>query len=64
MGLSISFTPQVHQQVIDRITKGVEAYGFVCRGVTESPLKGDKGGNTGESLHMHTHSRISNAGRV
>jgi hypothetical protein len=41
--------PQVHQQVITRITKGVEAYGFSCRGVTESPLKGDKGGNTGDA---------------
>uniref|UniRef100_A0A383W5Y5 RNA-binding S4 domain-containing protein n=1 Tax=Tetradesmus obliquus TaxID=3088 RepID=A0A383W5Y5_TETOB len=44
--------PKVHQQVIDRITKGVEAYGFVCRGVTESPLKGDKGGNTEFLAHF------------
>eukprot|EP00882_Tetradesmus_deserticola_P008485 GHRQ01008948.1.p1 GENE.GHRQ01008948.1~~GHRQ01008948.1.p1 ORF type:complete len:364 (+),score=119.49 GHRQ01008948.1:200-1291(+) len=44
--------PGVHRQVIARITQGVEAYGFSCRGVTESPLKGDKGGNTEFLAHF------------
>lgn len=37
---------QVHREVIDNVTSGVCALGFVCRGVIESPLKGDKSGNT------------------
>eukprot|EP00878_Enallax_costatus_P045449 GHUV01054756.1.p1 GENE.GHUV01054756.1~~GHUV01054756.1.p1 ORF type:complete len:108 (-),score=29.70 GHUV01054756.1:8-331(-) len=45
---------QVHQHVIQRITAGIEAYGFKCHGVTESPLKGDKGGNT-EFLALFKH---------
>eukprot|EP00879_Flechtneria_rotunda_P029443 GHRR01031850.1.p2 GENE.GHRR01031850.1~~GHRR01031850.1.p2 ORF type:complete len:105 (+),score=37.92 GHRR01031850.1:598-912(+) len=44
--------PQVHQQVIQRITAGIEAYGFKCKGVMESPLKGDKGGNTEFLAHF------------
>lgn len=46
--------PQVHQAVISRITAGVEAYGLQCLGVTESPLKGDKSGNT-EFLALFKH---------
>lgn len=45
---------QVHAQVIQRITAGIEAYGLKCQGVTESPLKGDKSGNT-EFLAHFTH---------
>lgn len=43
---------QVHAQVIQRITAGIEAYGFKCQGVTESPLKGDKSGNTEFLAHF------------
>lgn len=43
---------QVHQQVIQRIKAGIEAYGLNCHGVTESPLKGDKGGNTEFLAHF------------
>ena len=37
---------QVHLEVLTRITQGVEALGFGCQGIIESPLKGDKSGNT------------------
>lgn len=43
---------QVHAEVIQRITAGIEAYGFKCQGVTESPLKGDKSGNTEFLAHF------------
>lgn len=45
---------QVHAAVVQRITAGIEAYGLKCQGVTESPLKGDKSGNT-EFLAHFTH---------
>lgn len=45
---------QVHRAVIERVTAGIQAYGLACRGVIESPLKGDKGGNT-EFLAHFTH---------
>lgn len=51
---------QVHAQVIQRITAGIEAYGFKCQGVTESPLKGDKSGNT-EFLAHFRHDASSGA---
>ncbi|CAA6668270.1 unnamed protein product [Spirodela intermedia] len=35
--------PQVHQEVLARITKGVEALGFCSEGWIESPLKGAEG---------------------
>jgi 23S rRNA (cytidine1920-2'-O)/16S rRNA (cytidine1409-2'-O)-methyltransferase len=38
--------PKVHQEVIASITAGVEAFNLTLQGVIESPLKGDKGGNT------------------
>jgi len=38
--------PQVHLEVLTRITEGVEALGFGCQGIIVSPLKGDKSGNT------------------
>jgi 23S rRNA (cytidine1920-2'-O)/16S rRNA (cytidine1409-2'-O)-methyltransferase len=44
----------VHAEVVSRITAGIEAYGLRCRGVTESPIKGDKAGNT-EFLAHFTH---------
>jgi len=37
---------QVHHEVVLAVTQGIEAFGFGCQGVIESPLKGDKGGNT------------------
>jgi hypothetical protein len=43
---------QVHAEVVKRITTGIEAYGFSCNGVTESPLKGDKSGNTEFLAHF------------
>lgn len=33
----------VHQEVLDRIIKGVESHGFKCQGWIESPLKGAEG---------------------
>ncbi|KAM0940072.1 putative methyltransferase [Dioscorea sansibarensis] len=35
--------PQVHQEVLDRIMKGVEGFGFQSKGWIESPLKGAEG---------------------
>ncbi|XP_027150262.1 uncharacterized protein LOC113750469 [Coffea eugenioides] len=35
--------PAVHQEVLDKIIKGVEDYGFSCKGWIESPLKGAEG---------------------
>jgi 23S rRNA (cytidine1920-2'-O)/16S rRNA (cytidine1409-2'-O)-methyltransferase len=32
--------------VVERVVAGVEAHGLGCVGVMESPLKGDKAGNT------------------
>lgn len=43
---------QVHLEVLTRITQGVEALGFGCQGVIESPLKGDKSGNTEFLAHF------------
>lgn len=35
--------PQVHQEVLERITRGVENFGFVSKGWIESPIKGAEG---------------------
>ncbi|RVW27191.1 putative rRNA methyltransferase YqxC [Vitis vinifera] len=35
--------PLVHQEVLERIIKGVESFGFECKGWIESPLKGAEG---------------------
>lgn len=35
--------PQVHQEVLERIIKGVEDFGFLSKGWIESPLKGAEG---------------------
>lgn len=35
--------PAVHATVIERVTKEIEAAGFVCHGVIESPIKGTEG---------------------
>ena len=37
---------QVHEDVINRVTAGIQAWGFRCVGVCESPIKGEKSGNT------------------
>ena len=37
---------QVHQEVIQKVTSGIKAWGFKCEGVCESPIKGEKSGNT------------------
>lgn len=34
---------KVHQQVIERVRSGIEAYGFICKGVIESPIEGTMG---------------------
>jgi len=44
--------PKVHQEVIARVTGGICALGFTCRGVIESPIKGDKSGNTEFLAHF------------
>ncbi|PNH12707.1 putative rRNA methyltransferase YqxC [Tetrabaena socialis] len=38
--------PKVHAEVLQRITTGIVAHGYELVGVTESPIKGDKSGNT------------------
>ncbi|XVE78219.1 hypothetical protein DITRI_Ditri13aG0127200 [Diplodiscus trichospermus] len=35
--------PQVHQEVLEKIIKGVESFGFQSKGWIESPLKGTEG---------------------
>lgn len=35
--------PLVHQEVLERIIKGVEAFGFCNKGWIESPIKGAEG---------------------
>ena len=35
--------PKVHQSVIERVTQGIEAYGFEAVGVIESPITGAAG---------------------
>ncbi|XP_026432808.1 uncharacterized protein LOC113330175 [Papaver somniferum] len=35
--------PLVHKEVLDRITKGIESFGFCSKGWIESPLKGAEG---------------------
>lgn len=35
--------PAIHQSVIERLTQGVEASGFTCVGVIESPIEGATG---------------------
>ncbi|KAJ6842511.1 uncharacterized protein M6B38_301510 [Iris pallida] len=35
--------PEVHKEVLERITKGVEDFGFCNKGWIESPIKGAKG---------------------
>lgn len=35
--------PVVHQEVLDKIIKGVENFGFCSKGWIESPLKGAEG---------------------
>jgi 23S rRNA (cytidine1920-2'-O)/16S rRNA (cytidine1409-2'-O)-methyltransferase len=35
--------PAIHQRVIEHVTKGVEAAGFSCIGVIESPIEGATG---------------------
>ncbi|XP_045787978.1 hemolysin A-like [Trifolium pratense] len=48
--------PVVHQEVLEKITKGVESFGFCSKGWIESPLKGAEG-NTEFLVHF---SRIHN----
>ncbi|EFJ44852.1 hypothetical protein VOLCADRAFT_82618 [Volvox carteri f. nagariensis] len=38
--------PQVHAEVLERVTGGIQAHGYELVGTTESPIKGDKSGNT------------------
>lgn len=46
--------PAVREQVVQRISAGVEAYGWLRRGVIESPIKGDANnkGNTEYVAHF------------
>ncbi|KAI8463596.1 MAG: S-adenosyl-L-methionine-dependent methyltransferase [Monoraphidium minutum] len=44
--------PKVHAEVISRISRGIQAFNLAPRGVIESPLKGDKGGNTEFLAHF------------
>lgn len=33
----------VHQKVVDKVSSGIEAYGFECKGIIESPILGSSG---------------------
>ncbi len=35
--------PAIHEQVIERVTTGIQAYGFKLEGVIESPIQGSDG---------------------
>lgn len=35
--------PKIHEEVIKRVTSGIESYGYKCQGVTESPIEGTTG---------------------
>jgi 23S rRNA (cytidine1920-2'-O)/16S rRNA (cytidine1409-2'-O)-methyltransferase len=35
--------PAIHQSVIENVTKGIQAVGFSCIGITESPIEGATG---------------------
>lgn len=35
--------PLIHQEVIKKITEGVESFGYSCQGVIESPIEGGHG---------------------
>lgn len=35
--------PKIHEEVIERVTSGIEKYGFTSKGVIESPIKGATG---------------------
>lgn len=35
--------PKVHQEVIERVTTGIQQYGFFLEGVIDSPIKGSTG---------------------
>lgn len=35
--------PEVHARVIQQVTQGIEQYGYVCKGVVESPILGTTG---------------------
>ncbi|PNW77260.1 hypothetical protein CHLRE_10g428900v5 [Chlamydomonas reinhardtii] len=45
--------PKVHAEVIQRVTAGIAAHGYQLVGVTESPIKGDKSGNTEFLAYFH-----------
>lgn len=34
---------KVHQEVIERVRTGIEHYGFICQGITDSPIEGATG---------------------
>ncbi|GLC45744.1 hypothetical protein PLESTB_000503100 [Pleodorina starrii] len=38
--------PKVHAEVLERVTRGIVAHGYELVGTTESPIKGDRSGNT------------------
>lgn len=50
---------QVHLEVLERVTQGVEALGFGCQGIIESPLKGDRSGNTEFLAHFVRYGALS-----
>ncbi|XP_023004131.1 uncharacterized protein LOC111497556 [Cucurbita maxima] len=58
-GKGVVRDPQVHQEVLEKIIKGVESFGFCSKGWIESPLKGAEG-NT-EFLVCFTRTTLSAA---
>ncbi|MEX0940747.1 MAG: TlyA family RNA methyltransferase [Candidatus Babeliales bacterium] len=35
--------PKLHQEIIDKVVKGIEQHDFICQGVIESPIEGATG---------------------
>ncbi|KAK6940387.1 RNA-binding S4 domain [Dillenia turbinata] len=54
--------PLVHQEVLEKITKGVESFGFQSRGWIESPLKGAEGNTEFLVCFMRTAKQDADAG--
>lgn len=48
--------------MIERVTAGIAAHGYELRGVTESPIKGDKGGNTEFLAHFVRRPELATVG--
>ena len=51
--------PRLHEQIVDKVTKGIEERGFKCLGVVESPIEGAMGNK--EFLAFFEHFATTNS---